>query len=255
MKTARLGLGARRLSSVLRVSRVADQYRKTRASFHKHLCVCFGCYRSNLPAAWGRRVNFTRASYAAGVSCETGFKEVNLKHLQPNPHIEFSEAAGKPMPSMKEYRVSVMYSLSEGDEALFDLSLASVIEHFPTAFEVVAVVCASSEYLFDTVLEKHDANAPFPMRLVTDDCSLATKSADPERGAALVRSRRRFTADENSQGAYVFHLDASAVLIQEVTYNVVFHFGKPVMPYGRHPAGECKSRIFVVSVVSPAAFS
>lgn len=181
---------------------------------------------------------------AAGVTCETGFKDISVKQLRPNPHIEFSEAAGKPLPSMKEYRVSVVYSLSEGDEVLFDTSLASVIEHFPTAFEVVAVVCVDTEHLFEGVVEKHKANAPFPILLVGDDCSLANKGDNPVRGAALVRTRRRLTADENSQGAYILHLDAAAVLIQEVTYNVVFHFGKPVMPYGRHPAGECERQIF-----------
>lgn len=163
-----------------------------------------------------------------------------MKHLVPNPHIEFSEASGKPLPSMKEYRVSAVYSLSEGDETLFDASLASVITHFPTAFEVVAVVCAGTEYLFESVVEKHEANAPFPILLVGDDCSLIDKGTDPERGRELVRTRRRLTADDNSQGAYVLHMDAASILIQEVTYDVVFHFGKPVMPYGRHPTGECE---------------
>lgn len=177
---------------------------------------------------------------AAGVTCETGFKHVDEKTLLPNPHIEFSEAAGKPLPSMKEYRVSVVYSLFEGDEALFDASLASVIEHFPTAFEVVAVVCAGSEYLFEGVVEKHEANVPFPILLVGDECSLLDKNANLGRGGGLVRTRRMLTADENSQGAYVLHLDAAAILIKDVTYDVVFHFGKPVMPYGRHPAAECE---------------
>lgn len=210
-------------------------------------------FLSPYPIALCRRLlNSTLYAFtAAGVTCETGFKDLDVKQLVPNPHIEFSEAAGKPLPSMKEYRVSVVYSLTEGDEALFDASLASVIVHFPTAFEVVAVVCAGTEYLFESVVEKHEANAPFPILLVADDCSLIDKSSNPERGRELVRTRRRLTADENSQGAYVLHMDAASILIQEVTYNVVFHFGKPVMPYGRHPTGECEHHHY--SVVSFAS--
>lgn len=59
--------------------------------------------------------------------------------------MEFSEATGKPLPSLSDYRISVMYSLSESDGAddasmaVFESSLASVVENFPDAFEVVLV--------------------------------------------------------------------------------------------------------------------
>lgn len=40
-------------------------------------------------------------------------------------------------------------------------------------------------------------------------------------------------ADSYCEGDFVLHLEANSVLLQPVTYERVFHFGKPVLPVTR----------------------
>lgn len=168
--------------------------------------------------------------------------------------MEFSEASGKPMPGLSDYRISVMYSLSEGDAGadgssiVFETSLASLVEHFPDALEVVLVTSPRHKHLFDKTVNKVASYAPYAVRLVTDESAASAASAsaakDDAAAAAVAereRSRRRLTADEFCTGDYVLHMEPSDVLFKRVTYDVVFRFEQPVVPYGRHPEGECGS--------------
>lgn len=181
----------------------------------------------------------TTTAPTAGTTCETGFKDLDPAHLQPNVNMEFSEASGKPMPNLSDYRVSVMYSLCESDGtdassmAMFEASLASVVEHFPDALEVVLVVAGRHKHLFGKAVEKVASYAPYTVRLVSDEVASEVEHRD--------QSRRRLSADEFCLGDYVLHVKPNDVLFQKVTYDVVFHFEKPVVPYGRHPEGECGS--------------
>lgn len=161
--------------------------------------------------------------------------------------MEFSEASGKPMPELSDYRISVMYSLSEGDAGadgssiVFEASLASLVEHFPDALEVILVTSPRHKHLFDKTVKKVGSYAPYAVRLVTDE-SAASAAEDDAAAAAVAereRSRRRLTADEFCTGDYVLHMEPSVVLFKRVTYDVVFRFEQPVVPYGRHPEGEC----------------
>lgn len=185
----------------------------------------------------------------AGVSCETGFLKLDVESLEPNPTVEFSEATGKEIPDIKGSRISVMYSLFDEDEVLLCSSLSSVVKHFPAALEVVLVVAPEYESLFGDLAERCAGSFPFPVRLVTDASSGAQNEASG-RGVSRVRTRRALAADEYCEGDFVLHLDPTTVLFQDVTYDVVFHFGKPVMPYRRHPDGECECSSRAVSLGS-----
>lgn len=149
------------------------------------------------------------------------------------------------MPSLSDYRVSVMYALSEGDAgadapsmAVFEASLASVVENFPDAFEVVLVTSREHKHLFDKAVKKVASYAPYAVRLVTDGPAAAVAGA-AAAAAERERSRRRLTADEFCTGDYILHMEPNVVLFQRVTYDVVFRFEKPVVPYGRHSDKEC----------------
>ena len=184
---------------------------------------------------------------AAGVACETGFRKLDMKSLPPNPNIEFGEARGHSPPDLKDSRVSVVFSPSDGEEGLLEASLASVIKYFASALEVVIVVGEKSAIAHAWLAGKYRDSAPFPVRLVTEA---------PERlegGAAdvdlrLERSRRRLTADEHCEGDFVIHMEPNVVMLHNVTYENIFHFGQPVVPYGRHYEAEGRRGLVVGGV-------
>lgn len=160
-----------------------------------------------------------------------------MKTLPPNPNIEFSEATGKTMPDLKDYKISVVFSPSVGEEGLIEASLASVVKYFPSALEVVIVVGEKSALAHAGLAGKYRKSAPFPVRLVTEAPSrLSGGAADVD--ATQERSRRRLTADEHCVGEYVLHMEPNVVVLHEITYDNVFHFEQPVVPYGRPYEGE-----------------
>lgn len=83
--------------------------------------------------------------------------------------------------------------------------------------------------------------APYAVRLVTDEAAAAMPlpGDSAEVVARRETSRRRLTADEFCLGDFMLHVEPNDVLFSKVTYDVVFRFQKPVVPYGRHPEGEC----------------
>lgn len=136
-------------------------------------------------------------------------------------------------------------SPSDGEEGLLEASLASVIKYFSSALEVVIVVGEKSAMAHAGLVGKYRDSAPFPVRLVTEAPSrLGAGAADAD--PTLERSRRRLTADEHCQGDFVLHMEPNVVILHNITYENVFHFEQPVVPYGRPYEGEGAHGSFVV---------
>lgn len=70
------------------------------------------------------------------------------------------------MPDLRDYNASVMYRTFIGDAALFNLSVTTVMAHFPSAVEVVVVVLETDLALFESIVGPFRASAPFPLRVV-----------------------------------------------------------------------------------------
>lgn len=55
-------------------------------------------------------------------------------------------------------------------------------------------------------------------------------------------SNAQIRADLYAEGDYILHLDSDVFVLHEVTYEDIFHLGKPVLPYRRYrddsPEGE-----------------
>lgn len=101
--------------------------------------------------------------------CEMGFRAVHPFELNIKTNQEFGvDGALRDMPDLKDFRVSVMYRTFAGDAKLFDMSIQKVIEHFPSAHEVVVVVIKEDGALFEDIMDGYRASAPFPLRLVTE---------------------------------------------------------------------------------------
>lgn len=173
--------------------------------------------------------------------------EIDTTTLLRKPNAEFGEAAGnRELPPMEDYKFSVVYSLSDGDDAFLGASLLSVVKHFPQALEVVLVVSAPQRVRFyDLIMSLPDVSAAFQVRFVADtglppNGGLRAPAGKREALKRLV-TWRRMNSDKYCSGNYVLHLDPSTVLFMDVTYDRVFHFNKLVTPYRRHPHGECKS--------------
>lgn len=139
------------------------------------------------------------------------------------------------MPEVKDYNVSVMYSLpfapSTNEQNFLLASLGSVVERFPGALEVVLVANLNDRITIQTLVEPVSRSAPFPIRLVMG----GNMDSQP---AARLQSFRRMNADVYCKGSFVLHMELNEVLLQPVTYDSLFHFGKPVLPYGRYPDDE-----------------
>ena len=179
----------------------------------------------------------------------------------------------RPMPGLEGLRVSVVYSAVEaGDAWLLNATFPTVIENFPEALEVVVVVGdEAAGRVYRQVLAGFESVTPFDVRVVVaaDRPAAAgdgggagggkvdgwsggfsgTTTMTPE-GSTVVGSgsgsgggggrrnemKLRFPmlwADQHCAGSHVLHLDPNSVLLKRVTYDQVFHFGKPVIPFTR----------------------
>lgn len=101
--------------------------------------------------------------------CDQGFVEVNPAILKLKNEWEFP--TGYPisdMPSLKDYRISIMYRSFSGDAELFDISFQTAIKHIPYALELVVVVEEVDKDLFEQLLVPHHESATFPLRVVTE---------------------------------------------------------------------------------------
>lgn len=107
-------------------------------------------------------------SFRDGATCESGFITHKLSDLRAKEHVEFGEAAQAEMPDIANYDISVMYRSFEGDAHLLDISLPTVIRHFPSAREVVVVVFDNEEAAFKEIAERYGPSAPFPILVVAE---------------------------------------------------------------------------------------
>lgn len=191
----------------------------------------FGCSASMSLSLEGYDVATELDKLAAskdGGACESGFLALEPSQLRPKSSVEFGKVlANKPTPSIAEKRVSVMYAVTTIDSDAFIISLPSVMKNFPDALEVVVVVLTrSEEELFAKIVKEIAAEeAPrFPVRVVVAKHPSPT---DPRTLLPLL------SAGELCNGDFVLHLEPNSILLQPLTYERVFHFGKPVLPFTR----------------------
>eukprot|EP00903_Cladosiphon_okamuranus_P019502 g17934.t1 len=165
-------------------------------------------------------------SFKLGLKCERGFREVHPFELNIKANQEFGViGALEDMPDLQDFRISVMYRTFSGDAKLFEMSIQTVFRYFPNAFELVAVVIEEDGPLFQDIMERHRSSAPFPLRLVTE----------PDLMDGHVQQKySKLRADLYTKGDHVLHLDSDVVLLEDITYNHIFHLGKPVLPYRRY---------------------
>lgn len=70
------------------------------------------------------------------------------------------------MPDLRDYNISIMYRTFFRDAEFFNVSVATVLEYFPSAVEVVVVVLETDVALFEDIVAPFRASAPFPLRIV-----------------------------------------------------------------------------------------
>ncbi|CAM9750544.1 unnamed protein product [Ectocarpus sp. 4 AP-2014] len=133
----------------------------------------FGCTFDASLGLRGYRVGDTIAkeleAFKLGASCELGYRKIAKSGLEVNTHWEFGpEGANTPLPNLRDYNISVMYRTFSGDAMLFNISLASLIDRFPSAMEVVVVVVESDKALFESIVEPFRAVGPLPIHVVAE---------------------------------------------------------------------------------------
>ncbi|CAB1112818.1 unnamed protein product [Ectocarpus sp. CCAP 1310/34] len=161
-----------------------------------------------------------------GASCEQGFKAVEVSSLDVKVNRQLSvQGAEQKVPKSLDYDVTVMYRTFVGDAKLFNASIATVIEHVSSAFEVVVVVVEADVGLFESIVQPFRIVAPFPIRVI----------GEPElMDGKLQQKYSKLRADLYTEGDYILHLDSDAVVFQDVSFAHMFHLGKPVLPFRRY---------------------
>lgn len=118
----------------------------------------------------GKRMAQEFESFKLGLGkCEMGFRDVQPFELDLKDNQEFGVVGAlQDMPDLHDFRVSIMYRTFNGDAKLFNMSVQSVIERFPSAHEVVVVVLEEDATVFKRILDGHRTSAPFPLHLVSE---------------------------------------------------------------------------------------
>lgn len=49
-----------------------------------------------------------------------------------------------------------------------------------------------------------------------------------------------------TEGDYILHLDSDVVLFEEVTYDHIFHLGKPVLPFRRYRDETPDGKLWII---------
>lgn len=188
----------------------------------------FGCFLDMSRSLQGYDMTAELSSkmkfFINGGRCENGYLAVDTGSLAPKPSIEFGPPTGRPMPDVASYSVSVVYSLHLADENVLRESISSVINRFPSAFEMVVVFGGDETFNKRRLLQvvnRKKKSAPFPIKIVDAEAS-------GSRG-----QWHRVQVGELCQGDFVLHMEAGDVLLEDITYDNIFHFGKPVIPFGR----------------------
>ncbi|CAM9281830.1 unnamed protein product, partial [Ectocarpus fasciculatus] len=164
--------------------------------------------------------------FKLGASCERGFKAIEVSAMGVKATRQLSvQGAEQSMPKLLDHDVTVMYRTFAGDAKLFNASIAAVIEHVPSAFEVVVVVVGADVEIFESIVKPFRNVAPFPVRVV----------GEPElMDGKLQQKYSKLRADLYTEGDYILHLDSDAVVFQDVSFAHMFHLGKPVLPFRRY---------------------
>lgn len=112
-------------------------------------------------------------SFKLGHKCETGFRAVDLVDLKIKSNREFGvEGALEDMPDLQQFRVSVIFCAFADEAKLFEMSVQTVIAHFPSAHEVLVVVVEEDEALFEDIVDGYRASAPFPLRVISEPADM-----------------------------------------------------------------------------------
>eukprot|EP00752_Nemacystus_decipiens_P004759 g4334.t1 len=169
--------------------------------------------------------------FMSGSSCELGFMDVDHKYLRPKANIEFGFPTTREMPTITEarLRVSVVFYAGRTVRAtLLDASISSVVARFPEAAEVVVVFTeapAARDSMMN-VLKSHEREAPFPVEIVEYDAPFHLPRGGWPGWSGL-------GVDDIASGEFVMQLEVGDILVEDVTYDNVFHFRKPVIPFLR----------------------
>ncbi|CBN75425.1 expressed unknown protein [Ectocarpus siliculosus] len=175
--------------------------------------------------------------FMSGSACERGFIPLDHASLRPKPNIEFGYPTGREMPSISKLRlrVSVIFCVGRGvSPTLLDASILSVEAKFPDAAEVVVVFTEppAKRAALREILKVRSESAPFPVEAIEEDGPIGAPTDGGWPGWSGLR------ADDYASGDLVMMLDAGDLLVIDVTYDNIFHFGKPVIPFKRLALGN-----------------
>lgn len=175
--------------------------------------------------------------FMSGGKCDRGFVALRRAALRPKPSIEFGFPTDLKMPGLDPLHgplsVSVVFRVGwDVDPDLLDVSLVSVVSRFPGAAEVVIVFAESprGRKRLREVIRVNDRRAPFSVGAVEEQ-EWKGGPAAAARGGSDAWSALR--TDMHIAGEFVMQLEVGDVLLADVTYDNIFHFGKPVLPYTR----------------------
>ncbi|CAN0207664.1 unnamed protein product, partial [Hapterophycus canaliculatus] len=174
--------------------------------------------------------------FVSGSACERGFIPLDREALRPKANIEFGPPTGKEMPSISSrgLKVSVVfYAGRRVSPTLLNASIASVVARFPEAYELVVVFTESpnKKTSLRNILRDQGKRSPFPIEAVEEE-----GGTDTARGGWPGWSGLR--ADDHTAGEFVMQLEVGDVLVTDVTYENIFHFEKPVIPFKRLALGD-----------------
>ncbi|CAB1101450.1 unnamed protein product [Ectocarpus sp. CCAP 1310/34] len=139
---------------------------------------------------------------------------------------------------------------------MLNATLPTVLMNFPGALEAVIVVPNTDAWReYQLVVGVHNnSDTPFDIKVVNvgeDDASsdwvskdgtgsglgeeaLPRKAIGQRRGSeAEEQPFPPLWADTYCSGKFVLHLDLNSVLLERITYDHIFHFEKPVIPFNR----------------------
>lgn len=169
--------------------------------------------------------------FMSGSNCELGFMHMHQTHLLPKANIEFGFPSGREMPTIADARLRVsvvFYAGRSVSTTLLDASISSVVARFPQAAEVVVVFTeapTSRDGLMD-VLDSHSQRAPFPVEIVEEDAPFLSPRGGWPGWSGL-------GVDDIASGEFVMQLEVGDILVEDVAYDNIFHFRKPVVPFLR----------------------
>ncbi len=172
--------------------------------------------------------------FKSGSSCVRGFIHIPHSSLRPKASIEFGKPTKNKVPTISGSGLTVsvvFYAARSVSPSLLDASISSVAARFPDAAEVVVVFTEppARRAALEDVLQAHDRKAPFPVEAIEEEAGV--DAVAPARGGWPGWSGLR--ADDHAAGDFVMQLEIGDILVTDVTYENIFHFRKPVIPFQR----------------------